>query len=93
MFIRRKIVRGVTYYALVESYRKNGKVRQRILCSLGRQCSLDHLIDRAERDVADWTNPDDMLKLAAAMCGSKPEERLARALNRLERLRTWKAEL
>jgi hypothetical protein len=46
VFIRRKIVRGITYYALVESYRSEGKVRQRTLLSLGRNPTLEAAITK-----------------------------------------------
>lgn len=39
-FIRAKKLRGVTYYALVENRRENGKVRQRVIASLGRNGDL-----------------------------------------------------
>jgi hypothetical protein len=35
-FIRTKKLRGETYYALVENQRDGGKVRQRVIASLGR---------------------------------------------------------
>jgi len=34
-FLRRKLVRGTYYWSLVESYRDGGKVKQRIVSSLG----------------------------------------------------------
>lgn len=36
MFIREKRVKNVIYRSLIESYRQNGKVRQRLLYNLGR---------------------------------------------------------
>ncbi len=36
MFIREKRVKDVIYRSLIESYRQNGKVRQRLLYNLGR---------------------------------------------------------
>jgi hypothetical protein len=35
MFVRSKVVKGRTYYQVVESYRSGGKVRHRTLASLG----------------------------------------------------------
>ena len=35
MFIRKKIIKGQTYYYLVESYREGGKVKQRVIKYLG----------------------------------------------------------
>lgn len=39
-FIRRKKVRGITYYYIVESYKNQGKVKQRVLCYLGTANNL-----------------------------------------------------
>jgi len=39
-FIRRKKVKGKTYYYIVESYKENGKVKQRVLCYIGTADSL-----------------------------------------------------
>ena len=39
-FIRRKKVKGKTYYYIVESYKDNGKVKQRVLCYLGTASNL-----------------------------------------------------
>jgi hypothetical protein len=44
-FIRTKLLRGVRYYAIVESRRDGGKVRQRVVASLGR--SPDPLVAAA----------------------------------------------
>jgi hypothetical protein len=38
MFIREKRVNGVIYRSLIESYREGGKVRQRLLYTLGKKC-------------------------------------------------------
>lgn len=45
MFIRRKLVRGKDYYALVENYRANGHVKQRIVLSLGRHPNIEKALD------------------------------------------------
>jgi|HubBroStandDraft_6_1064221.scaffolds.fasta_scaffold682048_2 hypothetical protein len=39
-FIRSKQVSGPMYYALVASYRLDGKVRQRVIASLGQSPPL-----------------------------------------------------
>lgn len=39
-FIRRKKVKGITYYYIVESYKEKGRVKQRVLCYLGTAESL-----------------------------------------------------
>jgi len=40
VFIRRKKVKGNTYYYIVESYKYKGKVKQRTLCYIGTADSL-----------------------------------------------------
>ncbi len=44
-FIRSKQVNGATYYSLVESFRQNGKVRQRVIVSLGQCATIDEAIE------------------------------------------------
>jgi hypothetical protein len=44
-FIRRREVNGATYYSLVESRRESGKVRQRVIASLGQSRTIDDAID------------------------------------------------
>ena len=39
-FIRKKKVKGKTYYYIVESYKIKGKVKQRVLCYLGTANNL-----------------------------------------------------
>jgi len=39
-FIRRKKVKGKTYYYIVKSYKDNGKVKQRVLLYIGTADSL-----------------------------------------------------
>lgn len=47
MFLRAKTVKGLTYLQIVESHREDGRVRQRVVASLGR---LDRLQKRGEID-------------------------------------------
>lgn len=47
MFIRSKTVQGRTYLQVVESYREGGKVRQRVVATLGR---LDKLTESGQID-------------------------------------------
>ncbi len=47
MFFRRKTTDGRTYLQIVESYREAGRVRQRVLLTLGR---LDRLMESGELD-------------------------------------------
>jgi hypothetical protein len=47
-FIRRKKVKGKTYYYIVESYKEKGRVKQRVLLYLGTAESvLDRLKTKA----------------------------------------------
>jgi hypothetical protein len=39
-FIRKKTVKGATYFTLVESYRQDGKVRQRVIASLEQESTI-----------------------------------------------------
>src|SRR5579872_3402771 len=61
MFIRRKLVNGVTYYALVESYRQNGKVCQRVIVPLGQSSTIKEAIAKAEADIEFWTDVETKL--------------------------------
>lgn len=40
VFIRRKKVKSITYYYIVESYKEKGRVKQRVLCYLGTADSI-----------------------------------------------------
>lgn len=53
MFIRRKVVKGVTYCQVVETYRVKDKVCQKVILSLGRcNCStLEGAIQHARKQV------------------------------------------
>ncbi len=44
-YVRRKQVKGRTYYQFVESYRDNGRVRQRVIAHLGPWPSVEEAID------------------------------------------------
>ncbi|MBE3578262.1 MAG: IS1634 family transposase, partial [Limnochordales bacterium] len=54
MFLRRKIVRQsgkeYVYWQLVENERHNGKVRQKVICTIGREEEMDR--DRVDKMVA-----------------------------------------
>jgi hypothetical protein len=52
VFVRRKQVKGNTYYQLVRNYREDGKHRQQVLCHLGRYKSLEAAI-ATERELAE----------------------------------------
>ena len=54
MFLRRKILRQsgkeYVYWQLVENERRNGKVRQKVICTIGREEEMDR--DRVDKMVA-----------------------------------------
>ena len=51
MFIRTKDVNGHKYHQLVESYREDGRVRQRVLAHLGESATLEEAIERVAAEV------------------------------------------
>jgi hypothetical protein len=51
VFVRRKKVKGNTYYQLVRNYREDGKHRQQVLCHLGRHKSLEAAIAAEQEQV------------------------------------------
>ena len=51
-FVRTKDVYGHKYYQLVESYRENGKVRQRVLAHLGESASLEEAVEATAVEIA-----------------------------------------
>jgi hypothetical protein len=89
MFIRRKIVNGTTYYAVVESYRKDGKVRQRTLFSMGRDSSFDPNIDRLTKHIADLKANPELLAMLP-MVGLNGRRVIAEHEERLKVLQDWK---
>ncbi len=54
MFIRRKTVNDLAYYTLVENYRENGKVRQRVIAPLGRCATLHEAIAETRHWIAQY---------------------------------------
>jgi hypothetical protein len=51
-YVRKKKVGKYEYYQLVEGYRENGKVRQRVLAHLGRDSTVEGAAARWERQAA-----------------------------------------
>jgi hypothetical protein len=47
-----------TYYYLVESYRENGRVRQRTIAYLGRYSSVEDALTRLPKDIERWKDQD-----------------------------------
>lgn len=67
-FIRTKRIKGILYYYLVENYREDGKVRQRVLAYLGQ---FDTVADahehwlmqlKAEKDADEKQHAREMVK-------------------------------
>ena len=56
-FVRRKKVRGYTYYQFVRNYREGGKHRQEVLCHLGPYDSLEEAIRAEEQRVVPGVHP------------------------------------
>jgi hypothetical protein len=52
LFVRRKTVKGNSYYQLVRNYREAGKHKQKVLCHLRQYRSLEAAIE-AERELAE----------------------------------------
>ncbi len=49
VFIRRKKVKGKTYYYIVESYKDKGRVKQRVLFYIGTANSLYQKLIKLEK--------------------------------------------
>jgi hypothetical protein len=86
------MVDGVAYFALVESYRKEGKVRQRTLYSLGRESNFDPWIARAEKQIAHLKKPE-ILALAPMIGRGEYARAVHQANVWLAELLDWKARL
>jgi hypothetical protein len=50
-FVRKKNVKGHEYYQLVESYRENGRMRQRVLAHLGHAQTLEAAIENVAAEL------------------------------------------
>ena len=48
MFIRSRSLNGQMYYAVVESYRESGRIRQRTIVSLGQCSTVTEAIEECE---------------------------------------------
>lgn len=48
MFVRSKVAKGATYYAVVESFRDGPKVRQRTILSMGQHPTVESLLTSAK---------------------------------------------
>jgi hypothetical protein len=54
MFIRRKVVRGTAYYAVVENQRQDGRVRQRTVISLAQHPTVEAALKEAHEVLAGY---------------------------------------
>jgi hypothetical protein len=52
MYIRTKVAKGKSYYQIVEGRREGGKVRQRVLCSLGPDNDPAGVLERRRLQLA-----------------------------------------
>jgi hypothetical protein len=92
MFVRKKVVTGHTYYQLVETYRKDGKVRQRVLWHMGQDATIEEHLKTLKRKVK-WYCPragepldrpceyiavEKLERFQAVMAGKEPPRRKTR---------------
>ncbi len=61
-FVRTKRVDGKEYRQLVESYRENGKMRQRVLAHLGQADSLEAAIQNAAAELRETRDKQQALR-------------------------------
>ena len=52
-YVRKKKVKGQTYYQLVESKRVNGKPRQRVIMHLSKEPTVDAALKKWPKDIKD----------------------------------------
>jgi hypothetical protein len=50
-YVRKKRVDDYTYYQVVEGYREDGKVKQRVLVHLGIYKSVDKALEKLPQDI------------------------------------------
>jgi hypothetical protein len=82
MFIRKKIVNDTTYYALVENERtKNGRVKQRVIVSLGTFSTIEGALVAARNAFESFTREAETAERVrpAGFRGWKFEAKTARA--------------
>src|SRR5829696_1425926 len=66
-FVRKKRVNGHEYYQVVENYRENGKVRQRMLEHLGKYPTVEEAIEYRRRKVEHYRYESRRAKATANM--------------------------
>jgi hypothetical protein len=103
MFIRSRVVKGTTYYAVVESYRAGDKVRHRHIAALGTTPTVEGAIAEAARKVKRLRSRLGKLEALWPASSDRPaegvraqvraEEKLALQELRLARLREVRAKL
>jgi hypothetical protein len=84
MFVRSKVAKGTRYYAVVESYRDDGRVRHRPVVALGRCPTVRQAIDATRRAVLQLEETR-RLMLGLNPGGGPPRPRRSRVLTRVER--------
>jgi hypothetical protein len=82
MFVRSRVAKGRTYYAVVESYRDGAKVRHRQIIALGTSSDVPIAIQATRREIRRLRRRLD--ELAASYPGGLPD-RAVRTRNELAR--------
>lgn len=71
MFVRSKVAKGNTYYAVVESFRDGPKVRQRTILSMGGHPTVESLLTsakaRLKRARKEWNRLSGLTEVELAM--------------------------
>lgn len=71
-FIRKKTINGREYHYLVESYRSNGKVKQKTLAYLGRHPSVQAKVEWLGRRLRTWQSQAEENRAKLEKLGDKP---------------------
>ena len=93
MFIRRKTVKGLDYYQVIETYRDAGRVRHRTMVSLGRRATPEEAIrtcrarmKRLRRELEFWSPSRHLVGRYERRC-TDIEHRLNKAATHLATLK------
>jgi hypothetical protein len=76
-YVKKKSIKGCDYYYLVESYRRNGKVKTRTLKYLGKSPDVPseyrHLLGRSRRTQAWLWDPRTLRPAIAKLVSRSPQ--------------------
>ncbi len=67
-YVRRKQVKGRTYYQVVETYRDGDKVRQRVLVHIGEYPTVEEALAGLAEDTERWRGYASRSRIAAQQC-------------------------